>query len=289
MQPVEERPERPVRILGRALEPDELLVIAGPCILEGEGMALEIASTLAGLAGAHRFRLIFKASYRKANRSSVHSYTGPGDEEALRILGRVRAEVGVPVLTDIHGPGEAALAADVCDCIQIPAFLSRQTELLQAAARTGCAVNVKKGQFLAPDDMPRVVEKIRHVRPDAEVWLTERGATFGYHNLVVDMRVFPLLRPLGVPLIYDATHSLQHPGVGGDRRHARALARAAIAAGADGLFLETHPDPPRALSDSTTQLPLGGLGPFLEEMADWKRLQGKWIDRRDTVAGEEDG
>ncbi len=289
MQPVEGNPKRQVRILGRELGPGELLVIAGPCILEGPEMALEIASTLAGFADAHRFRLVFKASYRKANRSSVHSFTGLGDGEALQILGRVRAEVKVPVLTDIHEPAEAAGAAGVSDCLQIPAFLSRQTELLQAAARTGRAVNVKKGQFLAPDDMPRVVEKIRHVSPDAEIWLTERGAAFGYHNLVVDMRVFPLLRPLGVPLIYDATHSLQHPGVGGDRRHARALARAAIAAGADGLFVETHPDPRRALSDSTTQLPLGGLGPFLEEMTDWKRLQAEWIDRRDTVSGEEVG
>lgn len=281
--------ERRIRILGRELGPEELLVIAGPCILEGEEMALEIATRLRDLAGHHGFRLVFKSSYRKANRSSVSSFTGLGDQEALNILGRVAAGVKVPLLADIHGPEEAGPAAEVCDCLQIPAFLSRQTELLQAAARTGRAVNVKKGQFLAPDDMPRVIEKIRHVRSDAEVWVTERGATFGYHNLVVDMRVFPLLRPLGVPLIYDATHSLQHPGVGGDRRHARALARAALAAGADGIFLETHPDPPRALSDSTTQLPLGGLGPFLEEMTEWKRLQGRWINRQDTVSGESEG
>ena len=190
----------------------------------------------------------------------------------------------------MHEVAEVAPAAEVCDVVQIPAFLSRQTALLQAAAACGRAVNVKKGQFLAPDDCPRVVEKIRAARPATEIWLTERGATFGYHNLVVDMRVFPVLRRLpGVAVVYDVTHSLQHPGVGGDRQFARPLARAAIAAGADGLFLETHPDPARALSDATTQLPLDEIEDFLEEMVEWKRLQARWVSATDLAFGGEGG
>jgi len=271
------------RFLGRTLGPDELFVIAGPCVIESESMALEIAERLADITHSVGVSMVFKASYTKANRSSVDSFTGPGLEEGLAILAKVKQTHGLPILTDIHTPAEARPAAEVCDVLQIPAFLSRQTELLQAAAETGRVVNVKKGQFLAPDDMGRVVEKLRAVQPSGEVWLTERGATFGYHNLVVDMRSFPVMRALDATVVYDVTHSLQHPGSGGDRRFALPLARAAIAAGAHGLFFETHPDPARALSDPTTQLPLEGIYPFLDEMVEWKRLQSRWIDRPDPI------
>jgi 2-dehydro-3-deoxyphosphooctonate aldolase (KDO 8-P synthase) len=198
----------------------------------------------------------------------------------------VRREIGLPVLTDVHGVEEVAPAAAACDCLQIPAFLSRQTRLLQAAARSGRPVNVKKGQFLAPDDLARVVEKVQDAAPGAEIWLTERGTTFGYHNLVVDMRSFPVMRRLPAAVVYDATHSLQHPGSGGDRAFALPLARAALAAGADGLFLETHPNPPEALSDPTTQLPLSGIPAFLEEMVEWKRQAARWLDREDPTVVE---
>ncbi len=276
---------RAVRVLGGALAPGALFVIAGPCVLEGESMALEIASLLKEQAGRFGIRLVFKASYRKDNRSSVRSFTGLGDQEGLEILARVRAELEIPVLTDVHSVEEIGPAAEVCDCLQIPAFLSRQTRLLQAAAASGRAVNVKKGQFLAPDDMGRVLEKIRAVESGAEVWLTERGTSFGYHNLVVDFRGIAVMRALPASaVVFDVTHSLQHPGVGGDRAFARPLARAALAAGADGLFFETHPDPSRALSDATTQLPLAAVPDFLEEMAAWKRMAGAWVGRPDPIA-----
>lgn len=271
------------RFLGRTLGPDELFVIAGPCVIESEAMALEIAERLADVTHSVGVSMVFKASYTKANRSSAFSFTGPGREEGLAILAKVKSTHGIPILTDIHTPEEAGPAAQVCDVLQIPAFLSRQTELLQAAAETGRVVNVKKGQFLAPDDLARVVEKLRAVKPAGEVWLTERGATFGYHNLVVDMRAFPVMREQDATVVYDVTHSLQHPGTGGDRRFALPLARAAIAAGAHGLFFETHPDPAKALSDPTTQLPLSGIYPFLDEMVEWKRLQSRWIDRPDPI------
>lgn len=271
------------RFLGRTLGPDELFVIAGPCVIENEAMALEIAERLADITHSVGVSMVFKASYTKANRSSVDSFTGPGLEEGLAILAKVKQTHGLPILTDIHTPAEARPAAEVCDVLQIPAFLSRQTELLQAAAETGRVVNVKKGQFLAPDDMGRVVEKLRAVQPSGEVWLTERGATFGYHNLVVDMRSFPVMRAQDATVVYDVTHSLQHPGTGGDRRFALPLARAAIAAGAHGLFFETHPDPARALSDPTTQLPLEGIYPFLDEMVEWKRLASRWMERPDPI------
>jgi 2-dehydro-3-deoxyphosphooctonate aldolase (KDO 8-P synthase) len=251
-------------------------------------MAFQVAEELQRVTQRLGVRLIFKASYRKDNRSAIGSFTGLGDAEGLDLLREIRDGLGLRVLTDIHGPDEVAPAAEVCACLQIPAFLCRQTRLIQAAARAGGAINVKKGQFMAPDDMERVVEKIQAVAPEKEIWLTERGATFGYHNLVVDMRVFPVLRPLPVSVVFDVTHSLQHPGVGGDRAHALTLARAALAAGADGLFFETHPDPPRALSDSTTQIPLTAVGLFLEEMVEWKRLQARWIERPNAILLPED-
>jgi 2-dehydro-3-deoxyphosphooctonate aldolase (KDO 8-P synthase) len=283
---VSDLPREPLA-LGRPLAPGELLVIAGPCIIEGEGMLLDIAGELKGIADRLGLRLVFKGSYRKANRSALGSFTGLGDEEGLAALRRVRDELGLPVLTDVHETSEVAAAAEVCAVLQVPAFLCRQTALVQAAAAASPVVNVKKGQFLAPDDCGRILEKARAAAPGVETWLTERGTSFGYHDLVVDMRGFAVLRRLPATVIFDTTHALQHPGTGGDRRYARTLGRSALAAGADGLFLECHPDPAHALSDATTQLPLRGVGGFLEEMAEWKRLQARWIDRPDTVAGGE--
>jgi 2-dehydro-3-deoxyphosphooctonate aldolase (KDO 8-P synthase) len=234
-----------------------LPVIAGPCVIESEDLAVEMAHTLAAMAERLGLPLVFKSSFDKANRTSIGSFRGPGLEEGLRVLKLVKAETGLPVLTDVHEPGQCEAAAEVCDVLQIPAFLCRQTDLVVAAARTGRAVNVKKGQFMAPDDMRRVVEKARSAG-NGRVTVTERGVSFGYHNLLVDMRSFAMLHDDGIPVIYDVTHSLQLPGggeqSGGLRRYAEPLARAAVAAGADGVFLEVHPDPDHALSDSAVQL-----------------------------------
>jgi len=232
-------------------------IIAGPCVIENEDLAIDMAHTLAAMAERLGLALVFKSSFDKANRSSPGTFRGPGLAEGLRVLALVKAETGLPVLTDVHETDQCAPAAEVCDVLQIPAFLCRQTDLVVAAARTGRAVNVKKGQFMAPDDMRRVVDKARGTGND-RVTVTERGASFGYHNLVVDMRSFAMLHDAGIPVIYDVTHSLQLPGggeeSGGARRYAEPLARAAVAAGADGLFLEVHPDPDHALSDSAVQL-----------------------------------
>ena len=232
--------------------------IAGPCVIESEELALDVARRLAAMAHRLGLPLLFKASFDKANRSSIRSYRGPGLDEGLRVLRRVREETGLPLLTDVHEPAQCGPAAEVCDVLQIPAFLCRQTDLLLAAARTGRAVNVKKGQFLAPEDARHAVDKAAAVG-NHRVFVTERGVSFGYHNLVVDMRAFTLLHDHGIPVVFDVTHSLQLPGkgdgvTGGDRRFAEPLARAAVAAGADGLFMEVHPDPDRALSDAATQL-----------------------------------
>jgi 2-dehydro-3-deoxyphosphooctonate aldolase (KDO 8-P synthase) len=235
-------------------------VIAGPCVIESEDLAVEMAHALAAMAERLGLPLLFKSSFDKANRSSLGSFRGPGLEEGLRILKIVKQETGLPVLTDVHEPHQCAPAAEVCDVLQIPAFLCRQTDLVVAAARTGRAVNLKKGQFMAPDDMLKVVEKARKSSPGGNggVTVTERGVSFGYHNLVVDMRSFAMLHEDGIPVIYDVTHSLQLPGggaeSGGLRRYAEPLARAAVAAGADGVFLEVHPDPGHARSDSAVQL-----------------------------------
>ena len=234
-----------------------LPVIAGPCVIESEDLVVEMAHTLAAMAERLGVPLVFKSSFDKANRSSIESYRGPGLEEGLRVLGIVKAETGLPVITDVHEPDQCGPAAEVCDVLQIPAFLCRQTDLVVAAARTGRAVNVKKGQFMAPDDMLKIVDKAR-ASGNSRVTVTERGASFGYHNLVVDMRSFAMLHEDGIPVIYDVTHSLQLPGggaeSGGLRRYAEPLARAAVAAGADGVFLEVHPDPGHARSDSAVQL-----------------------------------
>ncbi|TMQ71842.1 MAG: 3-deoxy-8-phosphooctulonate synthase [Candidatus Eisenbacteria bacterium] len=244
-----------------------LLIVAGPCVIESAEMSLRVAAHLKTLCAARDLPYVFKASYAKANRSSAGSFQGLQRQEALEILGRVRREVQVPVLTDVHAENEIDEAARVADALQIPAFLSRQTSLLQSAARSGRAVNVKKGQFLAPDDMRQVVEKLT-AAGGQKILLTERGTTFGYHDLVVDMRGLVTMRGLGWPVLYDATHSLQRPGgevSGGDRRFAVPLMRAAVACGVDGLFFETHPDPSRALSDAAVQLPLAEVEAFLDE------------------------
>lgn len=239
-------------------EPGRLPVIAGPCALESEEVALAVARWLAELAGALPIAPVFKSSFDKANRSSIGSYRGPGLKRGLEILAAVREATGLPLLTDVHESAQCLPVAETVDVLQIPAFLCRQTDLVLAAAETGRAVNVKKGQFMAPEDMARVVEKAASVGNE-RVTVTERGASFGYHNLVVDMRSFTLLHDHGIPVIYDVTHSLQLPGsgaeTGGARRFAEPLARAAIAAGADGVFLEVHPDPASARSDAATQLP----------------------------------
>jgi 2-dehydro-3-deoxyphosphooctonate aldolase (KDO 8-P synthase) len=235
----------------------ELVVIAGPCVIEGEDFTLRHARRVAEVAQRHGVAAIFKCSFDKANRTSGKSFRGPGLAEGLRILGRVKRETGLPVLTDVHDEHQCAAAAEVVDVLQIPAFLCRQTDLLLAAARTGRTVNVKKGQFLAPEDMENVVDKLREAGC-AGILLTERGASFGYHNLVVDMRGLVVMRRFA-PVCFDATHSVQRPGSrgdasGGDRTLAPALARAAAAVGIDALFCEVHEDPDRALSDGPNSL-----------------------------------
>jgi 2-dehydro-3-deoxyphosphooctonate aldolase (KDO 8-P synthase) len=234
------------------------LFFAGPCVIESRAHCLAMAERVKAIAGETGARVVFKSSFDKANRSSIESFRGPGLEEGLDILAEVKARTGLPVLSDVHEPEQAEPAARVLDVLQIPAFLSRQTDLILAAARTGKPLNVKKGQFLAPDDLAQVVEKCRSVGNE-KVLLCERGTSFGYHNLVVDMRSFPMIHALGFPVVYDVTHSLQLPGggreTGGLKQYAPPLARAAAATGfVDGFFLEVHDDPDRALSDRATQL-----------------------------------
>jgi 2-dehydro-3-deoxyphosphooctonate aldolase (KDO 8-P synthase) len=249
-----------------------LVLIGGPCAIEDEKHALMTAERLAGIAAERRVPFIYKSSYDKANRSSIDGYRGPGLREGLRILRRVRDTVGVPVLSDVHQVEEVAPAAEVLDILQIPAFLCRQTDLILAVARTGKPVNIKKGQFLAPGDMKNVVDKVRSTGNEA-ILVTERGTSFGYHNLVVDMRGLVQLRTLGFPVIFDATHSVQLPGAGGtrsggERRYVPALARAAVAVGVDALFMEMHEDPDRTLPDGR---PLSD-GPNMLRIDDLPRL-----------------
>ena len=250
---------------------EPLSLIAGPCVLESEELALETASRLRDIAGRMGMPLVFKGSYDKANRTRPGSYRGPGLERGLEILERVRTEVGVPVLADVHSPEEALRAGPVLDCLQVPAFLSRQTDLLVAAGRSGKAVNVKKGQFMAPEDMAFAVEKVT-AGGAGGVLLTERGTTFGYHYLVVDFQGMVRMAELGRPVVFDATHSVQTPGAacgasGGDRRQAAVLARAAVAVGVDAVFLEVHPDPDRAPCDGPNSLALDGLDVLLGQLA----------------------
>jgi 2-dehydro-3-deoxyphosphooctonate aldolase (KDO 8-P synthase) len=244
-----------------------LVFIGGPCVIESEEHALGLAVRIRDTAARAGVPFVFKASYDKANRTSIRSFRGPGLREGLRILARIKAECGVPILTDVHDPAQAEAAADVADILQIPAFLSRQTDLIVAAARTGRAINVKKGQFLAPLDMRHVIEKITASGND-RVIVTERGASFGYNNLVVDMRAFPIVRAMGVPVVFDVTHSLQLPGGGdgvtaGQAEFIQPLASAGVAAGVDGVFLEVHDEPARAKSDAQNALRLDLLEPLL--------------------------
>jgi 2-dehydro-3-deoxyphosphooctonate aldolase (KDO 8-P synthase) len=254
----------PLKIGDLDWEPGRMpLLIAGPCVLEDEEDAMHIASMCLELADEFDFLYVFKASYLKDNRSSVDSYTGPGLEKGLAMLARIREETGVPVLTDVHGKEEVGPAAEVCDILQIPAFLSRQTSLILAAAGTGRTINIKKGQFLSPENMGNAVGKAKAGGAPG-IMITERGTSFGYNNLVVDMTSFERMRPFGAPVIFDVTHSLQLPGGLGDRsggrpQYAAALARAAMAAGADGLFIETHPEPLTCSCDAEVMLPLAEL------------------------------
>ena len=247
-----------------------LLVIAGPCVIESEELCLRIADTLAGIAGDLGVQVVFKASYDKANRTSVSSFRGPGIEDGLAVLERVRAATGLPVTTDVHMPEQATAAGHVCDMLQIPAFLCRQTDLLLAAAATGKAVNVKKGQFVAPGDMKHVVAKLL-AGGCSDVLLCERGTFFGYGRLVNDFAGLITMRALGVPVIFDATHSVQQPAslgeaTGGDRTLVEPLARAAAAVGIDGVFFETHPDPDRSPSDGPNMVPLAELRSVLQRV-----------------------
>jgi len=245
----------------------ELLIVAGPCVVESAELCLTVATRLKEITASRGLPFVFKASYRKANRSSGGSFSSLPGHQGLDALARVKQEVGVPVITDVHEESEVPAVAEIVDALQIPAFLCRQTSLLQAAARTGRAVNVKKGQFLAPADMQNAIDKITAAGGE-HVMLTERGTTFGYGDLVVDMRGLVTMRELGWPVLFDATHSLQKPGgveTGGERKFAFPLMRAAVACGVDGLFFETHPDPDRALSDAATQLPLARAAAFIDE------------------------
>jgi 2-dehydro-3-deoxyphosphooctonate aldolase (KDO 8-P synthase) len=245
-----------------------LVLIGGPCVIESEAHAVELGGAIAEIARRRGVPYVFKASFDKANRTSVQSYRGPGLDAGLKVLAAVKARVGVPILTDIHEPGQAGPAAEVADVLQIPAFLCRQTDLLLAAASTGRAVNVKKGQFLAPQDMRHAIAKITSTGNE-RVILTERGASYGYHNLVVDMRAFPIMRAFGYPVVFDVTHSLQLPGAGdgvtaGQAEYIETLAPAGVAAGVDGVFLEIHEEPRMAKSDAQNALRLDRLDGLLQ-------------------------
>lgn len=249
----------------KRIEAGRFFLIAGPCVIESEQLCLDVAGQVSELAEKYDLPYIFKASYQKANRTSAESYTGPGLEAGLKTLARVKAEFDLPILTDVHGTDEVEAVAEVADILQIPAFLCRQTDLVVRAAATGKWLNIKKGQFLAPDDMAKVAAKAN----SDKVMLTERGTTFGYHNLVVDFRSLIIMRRSGFPIVYDATHSLQLPGGGGavstgQPEFTIPMARAAMAVGIDGLFVETHPNPAEALCDAGVQLPLSQMDELLE-------------------------
>jgi len=254
-------------------------VIAGPCVIEGPDFLLRTATTIKGIADAMGVPLVLKSSYDKANRSSGKGFRGPGLKKGLAILASVKKKLGVPILTDIHEPEEARVASKVADVLQIPAFLSRQTSLLSAAAHTGRVVNVKKGQFMAPWEMENVVDKLYGAGAE-DIWLTERGSSFGYNNLVVDYRGIPEMQKTGCPVIFDGTHSVQQPAAkgtssGGTREHVPTLVRAAVAAGADGLFLEVHPDPPKAKSDAATQITFETFRQVLKDSLAIRRVLNK--------------
>ncbi len=258
-----------------------LCVIAGPCVIESCEHALGLATRLAAIASEQHVPLIFKASYDKANRTSLNSYRGPGLQDGLRILADIKRATGLPVLTDVHEPGHVAPAAEVCDVLQIPAFLSRQTDLLLEAGRSGRAVNIKKGQFLSPWDLRHAADKVASTG-NTRIILTERGASFGYHNLVVDMRSLVILRDLGYPVVLDVTHGLQLPGGAGSSSSGQPqfiepLARAGVAAGVDGIFLEVHEQPERALSDGPNALRLDLLPELLARLRQLDALVKPWL------------
>ena len=257
-----------------------LLIVAGPCVIESRDILRSAAGFLGRELAAQGLGFVFKASYDKANRTSVNAFRGPGLQDGLALLREIKDEFGIRVISDVHDVREVESAADVLDVLQIPAFLCRQTDLIQAAARSGRVVNVKKGQFLSPWDIAHVIDKITAAGCD-RILITERGASFGYNNLVVDMRSLPIMRSFGFPVLFDATHSVQLPGggaacSGGDRRFIAPLARAAVAAGVDGLFLEVHPDPERALCDGPNSLPLDRFTTLIQQLRDIDRLVKPW-------------
>ena len=258
----------------------DLFFIAGPCVIESEAHCLKMAEAITGVCKAMRLPYIFKASYDKANRSSVKAFRGPGLNDGLRILRKIKSDLHLPILTDIHDASQAAPAADVADILQIPAFLARQTDLLVAAAKTGRVINIKKPQFVAPAEMKNAIEKVESAG-NRQIILTERGASFGYQNLVVDFRSFPIMKKFGYPVVFDVTHSVQLPGgqghaSGGQPEFIEPLARAGVAAGVDGIFLETHDNPAAALSDGPNALPLSQLPALLSRLKDLSTLVRKW-------------
>ena len=253
-----------------------LFLIAGPCVVESRQLAIDIAGTLAELCGRLGVPFIFKASYDKANRTASSSFRGHGIDEGLAILAEVRSQVGVPVLTDVHSPSDVAAVAAVVDVLQTPAFLCRQTDLIEAVASCGKPVNIKKGQFLSPQEMRQVVDKAVAAGGEGRLLVCERGVSFGYNNLVVDMRSLAIMRDTGCPVVFDATHSVQQPGglgsrSGGNREYVPVLARAAVATGVAGLFMETHPDPDKALSDGPNSWPLARMPALLEHLLEIDR------------------
>ncbi len=266
-------------------------LIIGPCVLESESLVLEIAHFLKESMGRLQrkdldLKVYFKGSFDKANRTNINSFRGPGLEKGLQILERVKREFAFPVLTDFHTPDQAASVASVCDVIQVPAFLCRQTDMIisgaEACSKFSRILNVKKGQFLAPEDTKNIVEKAASVLPKSQICLTERGVSFGYNNLIVDMASFQIMKAYGVSTIYDATHSVQRPGglghqTGGKREQIKVLSYAAVAAGADGLFMEVHPQPEKAMSDASTSLPLSGVESFLSNVFDFRLLAFKGL------------
>lgn len=285
-----------MQLLGHHLNPSKPFLIAGPCVIESEALCLEIAEKLAAMAERLEMSVIFKASFDKANRTSGGSFRGLGMDEGLRVLERVRARTGLPVLTDVHSVSQVVPVAQVVDILQTPAFLARQTDLIEAVAASGRPVNIKKGQFMAPDDMRPVVAKARAAalragQPQDVFMVCERGVSFGYHNLVVDMRSLIQLRATGCPVVFDATHSVQQPGALGDRSGGQSefvgpLARAAVAVGVDGLFMECHPRPDEALSDGPNAVPLDRLEDLLRDLlalaacsglAGWAEEQGAHV------------
>jgi 2-dehydro-3-deoxyphosphooctonate aldolase (KDO 8-P synthase) len=256
-------------------------LIAGPCVIESEEHVLRMAKAIRGITSRHGIPLIFKSSFDKANRTSIHSYRGPGLEKGLQALQRVKQETGLPLLTDVHEVCQVEAVAQVCDVIQIPAFLSRQTDLLVAAGRTGAAVNIKKGQFVSPYEARHAIEKVRSAGNE-RILVTERGSSFGYNNLVVDMRSLPILRGFGCPVALDVTHGVQLPGgtgaaSGGQPEFIEPMARAGVGAGVDGIFLEVHDNPAAALSDASSALPLSELEGLLERLLAIDRVVRPWL------------